>query len=80
MSMSTPKAPKFRMGRWGVREGAERKGGGLACRRDRIALPCASLQVGCQAVRVRQSQVQPRRRVADPAGVEAGRPADEIAP
>ena len=66
--------------RWGVREGGEGQGGGLGGGRNRIALPCASLQAGCEAVRVRQSQVEPRRRVGEPAGVEAGRPAGELAP
>ena len=75
-----PKGEDFGFGRWGVREGGERQGGGLGGRGDRIALPCASLQAGCEAVRVRQGQVEPRRRVGEPAGVEAGRPAGEVAP
>ena len=70
----------FGFGHWGVPEGEERQGGGLGRCRDRIPVPCASLQAGCEAVRVRQSQVQPRRRVADPAWIEAGRPAGEVAP
>ena len=83
MAMTMSNAQRARIsasGRWGVREGGERQGGGLCGRRNRIALPCASLQAGCEAVRVRHSQVEPRRRVADPAWVEAGRPAGEIAP
>ena len=47
-----PKGEDFGFGRWGVREGGKRQGGGLGRRRDRIALPCASLQAGCEAVRV----------------------------
>ena len=58
---------------------AERQGGGLCGRGKRIALPYASLEAQCEAVRV-HGQVQPRRRVANPAGVEAGRPAGAIAP
>ena len=75
-----PEGEDFGCGRWGVREGGKRQGGGLCGRRNRIALPCASLQAGCEGVRVRQSQVEPRRRVGNPAGVEAGRPAGDIAP
>ena len=75
-----PEREDFGFGRWGVRDGAERQGGGLCGRRDRIALPCASLQARCEAVRVRQGEVEPRRRVDDPAWVEAGRPAGAIAP
>ena len=40
----------------------------------------AILQAGCEAVRVWQARVEPRRRVENPAGVEAGRPAGAIAP
>ena len=80
MTMSnSPKRQDFGFGRWGVREGGERQGGGLCGRGDRIALPCASLQARCEAVRV-HSQVEPRRCVDNPAGVEAGRPAGAIAP
>jgi hypothetical protein len=75
-----PKRQNFGGGRWGVREGAERQGGGLDGRRNRIALPCASLQAQGEAVRVRQNEVQPRRGVENPGGVEAGRPAGAIAP
>ena len=75
-----PKGEDFGFGRWGVREGGEGQGGGLGGRRDRIALPCASLQARCEAVRVRHSQVEPRRCVEDPAWVEAGRPAGAVAP
>ena len=71
-----PKRENFGFGRWGVREGGERQGGGLCGRRDRIALPCASLQARCEAVRVRQSQVEPRRRVKiRPGSRLGGRPA-----
>jgi len=58
----------------------ERQGGGLRGRRDRIALPGASLQAGCEAARVFQSQVKPGRCVKHPGWVEAGRPAGAIAP
>ena len=75
----TPKAPRFRMGRWGVREGGEHQGGGLCGRRNRIALPCASLQACCKAIGV-HGQVQPRRRIKDPAWVEAGWPPSAVAP
>ena len=75
-----PKGEDFGFGRWGVREGGKRQGRALARRGDRIALPCASLQAGCEAVRVRQSQVERGRRGGEPAGVEAGRPAGEVAP
>ena len=51
-----PKGEDFGFGRWGVREGGERQGGGLGGRRDRIALPCASLQAVREAVRVRQAR------------------------
>ena len=74
-----PERENFGFGRWGVREGGERQGGGLGGRRNRIALPCASLQARCEAVRV-HSEIQPRRRVENPAWVEAGRPAGAIAP
>ena len=74
-----PEREDFGFGRWGVREGGERQGGGLAGRRDRIALPCASLQAGREAVRV-HGQVEPRGCVGNPAGVEAGRAAGEVAP
>ena len=47
--------------------------------RDRIALPCASLQAGREAVRV-HGQVEPRRRRGEPAVVETGRPGGEVAP
>ena len=46
----------------GTAENAE--GGGLCGRRDRIALPCASLQAGCEAVRVHEP---------DPAAPRGGR-------
>ena len=49
---------------------AERQGGGLGGRRNRIALPCASLQARCEAVRV-HSQVEPRRCV-DKSGRDRG--------
>ena len=75
-----PKGEDFGFGGWGVREDGERQRGGLGGRRDRIALPCASLQAGCEAVRVRQSQVEQPRRVGEPAGVEAGRAGGELAP
>ena len=74
-----PEGEDFGFGRWGVREGGERQGGGFCGRRNRIALPCASLQARREAVRV-HGQVQPRRRLKNPAGVEAGRPAGAIAP
>ena len=41
--------------------------------------PAQAFRLGCEAVRV-HGQVQPRRRVKDPAWVEAGRPAGAIAP
>ena len=64
MTLSNTQSAKISAcGRWGVREGGERQGGGLGGRRNRIALPCASLQARCEAVRV-HGQVQPRRRVA----------------
>ena len=48
----------------------------LARCRDRIALPCASLQAGCEAVRVRRSQVEPRRHGGETVGSKlGGRPA-----
>ena len=56
------------------------KAAAFAAAGDRIALPCASLQAGREAVRVRQSQVEPRRRGGEPAWVEAGRPGGEVAP
>ena len=74
-----PERKNFGLGRWGVREGGERQGGGLAGRRNRIALPYARLQARCEAVRV-HSQVEPRRCVENPAGIEAGRPAGAITP
>ena len=74
-----PKRQNLGWGRWGVREGGEGQGGGLCGRRNRIALPCASLQACCKAVGV-HGQVQPRRCVKDPAWVEAGRPAGAVAP
>jgi hypothetical protein len=70
----------FGFGHWGVPEGEERQGGGLGRCRDRIPVPCASLQAGCEAVRVRQSQVEPGRRLAYPPRVEAGRSAGAVAP
>ena len=80
MTMSNTQSARISAGAAGASgRAAERQGGGLCGRRNRIALPCASLQAGCEAVRV-HSQVQPRRRVKDPAWVEAGRPAGAIAP
>ena len=76
---NTQSAKDFGGGRWGVRDGGERQGRGFCGRRNRIALPCASLQARCEAVRV-HSQVEPRCCVDNPAGVEAGRPAGAIAP
>jgi hypothetical protein len=37
-------------------------------------------QAGCEAVRIGQRQVEPRRRVLDPGWVEAGRPAGATTP
>ena len=48
-----PKGEDFGFGRWAVREGGKHQGGALARCRDRIALRRASLQTGCEAVRVR---------------------------
>ena len=69
-----PEGENFGFGRRGVREGGEGQGGGLCGRRNRIALPCASLQACCKAIGV-HGQVQPRRCIKDPAWVEAGWPA-----
>ena len=74
-----PKRQNLGWGRWGVREGGEGQGGGLCGRRNRIALPYASLQACCKAIGV-HSQVQPRRCIKDPAWVEAGRPLSAVAP
>ena len=43
-----PKREDLGWGRWGVREGGEGQGGGLCGRRNRIALPCASLQAAAR--------------------------------
>ena len=75
-----PERQDFGWERWGVREDRGHQRSGLTCCRDRIALACASLQAGCEAVRVRQSEVERGRRGGEPAGVEAGRPAGEIPP
>ena len=75
-----PEGEDFGFGGWGVRDGGERQGGGLGGRRNRIALPCASLQARCEAVRVRRARSSRAAASANPAGVEAGRPAGEIAP
>ena len=74
-----PKRQNLGWGRWGVREGGEGQGGGLCGRRNRIALPYASLQACCKAIGV-HSQVQPRRCIKDPAWVEAGWPLSAVAP
>ena len=76
MTMSNAQSAKdFGWGRWGVRDGGERQGGGFCGRRNRIALPCASLQACCEAVRV-HSQVEPRRCVEiRPGSRLGGRPA-----
>ena len=52
----TPRAQKSEVGRWGVRVGAERQGGSLCGRRNRVALSCASLQAGREAVRVHRAR------------------------
>jgi hypothetical protein len=70
----------FGFGCWGVREGGEGEGGGLGGAWDRIALLDASFQAGCEAVRVRQSEVEPRCRGGKPAWVEARRVGGEVAP
>ena len=69
----------FGFGGWGVREGGGHQSSGLARCRDRIALACASLEAGREAVRV-HGQIQPRDCVRYPAGVEAGRAGGELAP
>ena len=74
-----PRAQRFRLRRL-RRLGRRRTRGRRPSRPPKPdPLPCTSLQARCEAVRV-HSQVQPRRRVADPAWVEAGRPAGAIAP
>jgi hypothetical protein len=78
--MSNSQSASISEGGWGVRDRAERQSSGLCRRRNRIALSCASLRARCEAVRVRQDEVEPRRCVENPAGVEAGRPAGAIAP
>jgi hypothetical protein len=74
-----PKGEDFGFGGRGVREGGGNQRGALARRRDRIALPGASLQAGYEVVRV-HGQVEPRRRGGEPVGVEAGRAPGELAP
>jgi hypothetical protein len=75
-----PKGEDFGFGRWGVREDGEHQSCGLARCRDRIALPCATLEAGCEAVGVWQSQVEQRRQCSETVGVERRWAAGEVAP
>jgi hypothetical protein len=61
----------FGLGRWGVRDGGKSGGGGLRSRHW-VALPNASLQVREEANRVRQSEVEPGRRLAIRPGSRLG--------
>ena len=77
MTMSNTQSARISASAAGASGKAENtRAAALAGRRNRIALPCASLQAGCEAVRV-HGQVEPRRRGGEPGGVEAGRPAGE---
>ena len=77
----TPKGRGFRLRRRGRPGGRRRRqGAALAAAETGSPSPAQVPQAWREAVRVRRSQVEPRRRGGEPVGVEAGRPGGEVAP